>query len=93
MSKEVKERTTLEDVFKTMFTKEELEEMERKYKELLEKSKGDNEKREELLAEIIKNDEELGLYEESIVLSKDEKNTSFDNSDEPLIKEAKDESK
>jgi len=74
MSKEVKERTTLEDVFKTMFTKEELEEMERKYKELLEKSKGDNEKREELLAEIIKNDEELGLYEESIVLSKDEKN-------------------
>jgi hypothetical protein len=69
MSKEVKESTpiSLEDVFKRMFTKEELEEMERKYNELLEKSKVDNEKREELLAEIIKNDEELGLYDEPLI--------------------------
>jgi hypothetical protein len=45
---------------------------------------GDKQRQKETIVEMMEGDSELGLYEEPIILSKDEKNTSFDNSDELL---------
>lgn len=44
---------------------------------------GDKEKQKEAIVEIMEGDEELGLYDEPMELSKDVKNTSFDNSELP----------
>jgi hypothetical protein len=44
---------------------------------------GDKEKQKEAIVEIMEGDEELGLYDEPTELSKDVKNTSFDNSELP----------
>ena len=48
---------------------------------------GDKEKQKEAIVEIMEGDEELGLYDEPTELSKDVKNTSFDNSELPSTDE------
>jgi hypothetical protein len=48
---------------------------------------GDKEKQKETIVEIMEGDEELGLYDEPTELSKDVKNTSFDNSELPSTNE------
>ena len=48
---------------------------------------GDKEKQKEAIVEIMEGDEELGLYDEPTELSKDVKNTSFDNSELPSTNE------
>ena len=48
---------------------------------------GDKEKQKEAIVEIMEGDEELGLYDGPTELSKDVKNTSFDNSELPSTNE------